>query len=158
MYLLGVSCGGHFEDTCRECHSTKKSWCNGDCEWRNGFACTYKSKQHQQKPEYKTILFAPQKLTFLLKILLPPQRQLVLKKRPLPPSTSTGAPRGRGPWDWTAGYWVWFPEFNLRIDFFCKSKHLYTWVSKSQPFWTKEHFTLYLTAAWVVKAAWTLVC
>jgi len=40
----GVSCGGHFADTCRECHSTKKSWCNGDCKWINGFACTYKTK------------------------------------------------------------------------------------------------------------------
>jgi len=39
----GVSCGNHNADTCRECHSTKPSWCNGDCEWRNGFACTYKT-------------------------------------------------------------------------------------------------------------------
>ena len=63
-----------------------------------------------------------------------------------------------GPETGQQGIGFWFPEFNLRIDFFCKSKHLYTWVSKSQPLWTKEHFTLYLTAAWVVKAAWTLVC
>jgi len=39
----GVSCGGHSADTCRECHSTKKSWCNGDCSWKNGFACVYKT-------------------------------------------------------------------------------------------------------------------
>jgi len=39
----GVSCGGHSADTCRECHSTRKSWCNGDCSWKNGFACVYKT-------------------------------------------------------------------------------------------------------------------
>jgi len=38
----GVSCGNHNADTCRECHSTRRSWCNGDCEWRNGFACVYR--------------------------------------------------------------------------------------------------------------------
>jgi len=45
----GVSCGGHFADTCRECHSTKKSWCNGDCEWRNGFGCIYKTTSGIEK-------------------------------------------------------------------------------------------------------------
>jgi hypothetical protein len=38
----GVSCGGHTADTCRQCHSTKKSWCNKDCKWIDGFACVYK--------------------------------------------------------------------------------------------------------------------
>lgn len=37
-----VSCGGHSADTCRECHSSNPSWCNGDCSWKNGLACVYK--------------------------------------------------------------------------------------------------------------------
>lgn len=39
----GVNCGGHYADTCRDCHASKSSWCNKDCTWVSG-ACTYKYK------------------------------------------------------------------------------------------------------------------
>ncbi|KAL7534246.1 hypothetical protein ACHAXR_006485, partial [Thalassiosira sp. AJA248-18] len=47
-----VVCGGHKAPSCDQCpQGNGASWCNGECEWRNG-ECTRSSKLEHLHPDY----------------------------------------------------------------------------------------------------------
>eukprot|EP00804_Cyclotella_cryptica_P000905 CCRYP_001143-RA/>CCRYP_001143-RA protein AED:0.06 eAED:0.06 QI:192/1/1/1/0.5/0.66/3/41/472 len=51
-----VRCGGHNAPSCDQCpQGNGASWCNGECEWREG-ACTRSSKLNHVHPDYFKII------------------------------------------------------------------------------------------------------
>ncbi len=52
----GVACGGHLATSCDQCpRGHGASWCNGDCEWRDG-SCGRSSKLEHIHPDYLRIV------------------------------------------------------------------------------------------------------
>ena len=51
-----VACGNHVATSCDQCpHGNGASWCNGDCEWRDG-SCGRSSKFDHIHPDYIRII------------------------------------------------------------------------------------------------------
>ena len=51
-----VNCGNHVATSCDQCpHGNGASWCNGDCEWRDG-SCGRSSKFEHIHPDYVRII------------------------------------------------------------------------------------------------------
>ena len=77
MSKRGVTCGGHFAASCKDCtKGNGPTWCNGDCKWNS------LTKKCQKKGKTCDLEVIREKTGFSFLFFKPPLQQRPLQQQP----------------------------------------------------------------------------